>query len=103
MTDIIGGEVFMRKRQKADRVRYYCFIERQAKKREGLDEIIHGWVMTTHKVGQEPEYGFIRDEDMDGFLEKKRNIRLPDEEVAKLLLSGVIDVGILQTIQKQEG
>lgn len=97
------GEIWMRRRQKPEKRRFYCFHEHTKRTNRDAGTTVEGWAITSHQIGSKPEQGFIKDDDIKAFREKKRNIKLSDEEIAKLLLSGDIDAGVLQVIQKQEG
>ena len=91
-----SGEIWMRRRQKPAKRRFYQFIEHVVKHNRDLDVHTPGWIIKTHQVGQTNiETNFIKDTDIDAFRSKKRNIQLTEDDVAKLLLNGDIDAGIL--------
>ena len=90
------GEVWMRRRQKSEKNRFYCFTEHITKVNEYKDTSVAGWIFKSNIINEDrTEENFIRDEHIDFFKAKTRHILISEEDVAKKLLSGEISAGIL--------
>lgn len=93
------GDVYMRMRQNKDRIIFFSFVEHGDKKVSKSEAPVKGWYIKTQAINSKrSEGGFIKDDELTGFISKTRYVKLDAGDIARRVLTGEIDANFIQTV-----